>query len=331
MPLRYGYKAPGSALDACRTRTASGLPVPAIGPQKNAQRVKAPLKLAQDAVIRQGSTMADVMNRVDFFFEQGKFGWSESYYRAQEELSVTLTAAKKLAKLRAAFNGTDTTLTYVRVSKRDVFNDSEIDSDSIGTHNRGKVQIVNFVGPSDAPWNAFLIRCQHDGLHRRMMYLRGIPDVMVEGDEDKPEITVAKVDKEIKAYKDELENGTWGGRFFDRDNATNPPFVTNQVVNLNGDSTINVPGHTFILGDEVFLKTKKSDGMPSINGKVKTSIAGFVTVFTGAANGTLTFLGSIRKRIHAFKAFTKIIERKTTHRDTGVPFDAPRGRRRRAN
>jgi len=301
--------------------------VSAIGAQRRVYDDGFRSKLTQEALCgRKVDSVA--INKVNLFYEQGKFGWSEVYYRQNETLADTIKAAKRLATRRCEMNGDNTTLTYIRASVRDVQGDSEIDVETMSTGTQGKISVAAVNGASDSPWTAFLFRCEYDALHRRMLYARGVPDSSIGHDPENPRVPGTPVEEAITKFKKELVDGGWGSVFSIRSQVDNPSFPVTVLDIVSGHATVTATGHTYAARDTVFVQIKRLDGSRmSINALLTVPVANLLKFEWPVAdiiNEAVT--GVARKRVYEFRPFAKVHLRKTTHRDTGRPFDSPRGR-----
>lgn len=138
--------------------------------------------------------------KATFFFEHGKYGWSESFFTLQGDnaLRTVLNSAFHLAQNRVRLLATDVQLTFIRVSDESKDRDSLVSP--IGLFGPGKRPIATIVelkdisrtttpeikNPTvssnafycDESYTGLMVRLDTDSGQRRMLILRGIPDVV---------------------------------------------------------------------------------------------------------------------------------------------------------
>lgn len=206
--------------------------------------------------------MAAEAMRTSFFLSRGLYGWSYSFdHSLTDDYELALARAKRIIPKLRKVHGQTVSCTYVRVSKvwkpkatapADYKGDSRIYT--VGFN--GKPDGAMEGSPqSDIPNTCLLLRFDLGALHRRAMYLRGIPDAVWTAGFD-----VATMDPQ---FKDDVE--ALGQKLIDE-------------------------GYGAIIKDK---QPGPNLGQP------------------------------------ALKPFDKFAIIRMTHRDTGRPFDSPRGRRKR--
>ena len=119
------------------------------------------------------------MFKVNYFFKQGKYGWSETYYLTRDNHTTCLNTAQLLIASRVALLGGDNgdgvpTLEFIRVS------DVEKQRDSlVFVVPSGQGKNITAISTADNPNLALLCRVEADPFFRRQLYLRGQPDSLV--------------------------------------------------------------------------------------------------------------------------------------------------------
>lgn len=110
--------------------------------------------------------------KVEWFFEQGKAGWSELLYRTSNSLTDALNASLSLGQLRANMMAkpAEVFISYIRVS--------QVDAPGITLSrqvNLVSTDPVNSVTAVHSPWTAIMIRMGTAAANRREYFARGAP------------------------------------------------------------------------------------------------------------------------------------------------------------
>lgn len=243
--------------------------------------------------------------RATFFFEQEGYGWTESWYRDAPALT-TLAAFQDdtdlLAVKRAALNGKNTFLKFVRSSNTAVRMDRAIISYNGNTGLQGHGTNV-----SDAPTTAALMSCRPANNERwKPAYLRGIWDLCVnEGGLWQP--TPAWTSR-YAAFLGELIQKGWG---WIGTNTSTSRLISAIVANANGTVKITTTGNLFpAFPAQYLVRASGIGGATILNGSLQvnaTALNEFDTVqripifpwtaggrvryntlqFTALANGTI--------------------------------------------
>jgi hypothetical protein len=261
------------------------------------------------------------LTKVTFFFEQGKWGWSETLYNSATQTSVALTSARALVGPRRNLLAKESQLTAIRASLDDPQRDSLFysvpNADGFG---------LQGLGNSDIPNTCLVMRMEATDQHRRSYPLRGIPDEMVtNGGVWKPDAPYIAA---INAYRAALINTTWG---IAGNTGLAPTLLIVDSVQdfLNGrvGFTTNVD-HNFNDNDLVYIGGRSP--LKGFNGhwRVLKSVTDTKVFYIRTRTQATPFwVGlTVRKIQKAFVAFTNLIPERTSHRVTGRPFGAPRGK-----
>lgn len=102
-------------------------------------------------------------------FNQGKAGWSETWYVQASNHDQALERLRGVLPRRQGLLGGGASIEYIRVSDVAIKGDSSVQqltNWSVSTAPAG----------ADEPWDGVYVRCEAGPLYRRQMFLRGIPD-----------------------------------------------------------------------------------------------------------------------------------------------------------
>jgi len=259
------------------------------------------------------------MIRATFFFEQGKYGWSESIHNLNGTLSGAATAARDLAFKRMAMLPQSCKISYIRVSDDEVERDSQI----VPFDNANFEPIVD---ESASAFTACLIRLEAGATHRRLIYVR--PAALSEGINSDPFIDDPSWIGAYNAWKAQLITGTWGVKYRNAVGAKVPINAVSSNSNL-----LNVACTTtgnFFAGDSIYIG-KLPEGKSAMGYyKVRTIIDAnsmWVESYLGPTID-VSAGGYVQKRSFTLAAITDVIKLRVVSRKTGRPFDSPRGRSR---
>jgi len=294
-----------------------------------------------------------------------QFGWSEGHYRVTDQaLPDALVALQNLADVRKMLCGAGVWMPYLRVSKVDVYRDSQVGDGPIPRPispplPRPPLQQGIPSGPDviydpqlvteatavstrqdvrcDMPWSGLVLRFEADTpyVNRRSITLRGLPDYVIQSATDKPipGRWADALDAYILYLKD-AANG-WGFRTLRSD----PPGDIRDIANwttLPESQPICASAMTGITqGAYVRIRGSQfADG-----GDVRYTLDGKWQVDSVTANdfkmvGMLTpgepplrtlKKGKVQPRIYVVLPYKKLISRRWGERKTGSPFDRPHG------
>jgi hypothetical protein len=301
--------------------------------------------------------------RCTFFFRDGLFSWTETYYyvAAAPDLKTVLPAAIALGKQRTALiatNGPDVDgnapstagpdLEEIRVSFDDTWRDSLITFDCARGGPQGTYPAAgqNWLSNAEAPFAVYLLRCEGGPLYRRSLYLSGVPSGIF-GDPNKPDPTNNPTwNKAFQGFVRLLTGGLWGFKVRVRDQGLGieKPVVNVQGVALPPDQetvTVTVNGHGYSVFDAannrnrvVIRNTKYSTKGRFANG------TNYIQTVVDANNFTITVPqsqfpvghytggGFCRLLVYALEPFTNVQVVAETHRKRGGRSLLPLGRSR---
>lgn len=310
--------------------------------QVNNQNVNAikSVKTQSDAYLRaftsnigftQGLNSNMAVIRCTFMFRAPDYGWSETIYNNANTLAAARTQAKTLGDKRFLLLGNPSgninnpklisgsaKLDGIRVSDDSIKGDSlvEVYGPSSGFSN-------GFGVPCDPMQTCLLVRLEAGTLHRRSLYLAGLPDDYVEDGQWKG---AAMFTTRFDAWATELKNGSWG--IFARDKAATKYVISNAVYTTNWSIT-TTGNHGLQSGD--YVQISECAAPTELNGKhrvVVTSATTFepIGTFTG---GTFSGFGKVQKISKTFVPFDSVEIVRIANRQRGKGYSGPRGRARK--
>jgi len=275
------------------------------------------------------------------FFTSGAYGWSDTVWSTAEDPVAAMHAFITLAGLRFALLGTEVESPYLRTSDDLILRDAAVVNTAFDTAFGGVDKLNPFRGDfpklprtralesaADQPYSAILLRMQSGTLSHRMSYLRGAPDRLIvnpPGPASDP-----RWDTAFNNYRAELTSGRWYYLRLDRNPGSNPVKPVQNVVGADPNTILTVPAHGFVSGDSVFANKFVGTNLPRGNYTV-LKITDDTLKLKEYTPAIFTYLrgGFLQKNTKNLGVITSVIIRGETHRDTGLPFDRPRGRRKR--
>jgi len=259
--------------------------------------------------------------RVTFFFQSSKWGWSETLYNSATEVTNALDNAKQLIRFRAAILASGANLVGVRASRTDPQRDSRFyavpQADGTGD---------NAWGVTDIPNTCLNIRLEATPLYRRSLQLRGVPDMMITDGgyyAPSPMYTAA-----LRRFLNQLLGATWGVQH--KANAAPKRIIVMLLNDFNTNTTVVTTSvaHGYNTGDLVYIGGRSN--VKGFNGlwRVKVVDATNFKIATVRPTGTF-FLGLTSQLVdYEYQQFDAAIVEDASHRISGRPFAAPRGKRR---
>jgi len=262
-------------------------------------------------------------------FNQGKTGWSETWYWTGSNYDQALTNLRGLATPRKGLLGSGATIEYLRVSDVAVKGDSQ-------------VQLVQEWGTSgdppnaDQPWNAVYVRCEAGPLYRRQVWLRGLPDEWIApagSNPAKPELN-ADLAGALAKFRSALINRAFQLRVIQKDGAggVQTP-VTGITAGDGGRARIAVGTPQGNVGDTFRMSDWSGPDKKLLNGvhKIAAVGAGYVeigTKFSDLTSPAEDVGGKAKPRIFIYVTVEDLIQIRAAKRNTGRAFFSPRGRRK---
>lgn len=292
-----------------------------------------------------------ITSRATLFFESGKYGWSETYFRQAETLQDTMGFAQFLAASRAKLMGYGVGLTYLRCSDDAVRRDALVDRPQLFAASPSSPAQVptalalqpgqgymiippgaNIVKPAvgklaDVPYSAILVRMESGSEYHRLVYMRGCPDDIIVNPAG-PILEKAWKDS-FDAFLSQLVKGAWGFMAVSRNTTRYPlkPIVGQLVAD---PWTVEVTGHGFAKGDTVRVAGVRGHGkLPNGLWTVVPVDTNHFQLYGYAGPLTLAWGGTVQLQKREFIPIKTALIRGETHRDTGRPFDSPVGRRKK--
>lgn len=262
-----------------------------------------------------------------FIFNQGRYGWTETWYKTGSTHEAVVPLSTTLATRRTRLLATGASIEAVRIS------DVTIAGDSVAFP-LGKDGTVQTQG-ADTPWNAIYCRVNSGALYRRQLWLRGIPDVWIELENGNVlRNTVAgALNTAFNAFRTTLVGDGWLMKCIQKD-GPGATFIDVTAFSLNVDGFLQfsiaglagVPGDTFRISKAQGPNPKLVNGVYTIrsnNGAVVVSTYKPGEAFDPADYANL----KAKPRIIQYNGISDGRIMRPAKRSTGRAFFVQRGRR----
>lgn len=272
---------------------------------------------------------------VTFFFEDSKYGWSETLWDPTASATPEALQATALAYVNArlALLSPNCQLTYFRVS----FAQRRGASYLVGVNRGGNIS-GGKTGPvnifSDRPYSVVLLRLTTDTGYRKSIYMSGFPDDCIidtppyfdPGGAPGVGAALAKLTTILKA--------SWGVKA--KQNVTDQPAIVVPRITVTGpNSTLALAGALGAVTNYVHIYGPRNLDLPLGQHGVVLYDEGGLTVDVKNLGklgnvypaGTVTVQPVVPTIVPLAGGIPSFV--KTTHRKRGRPFDSPRGRAHR--
>lgn len=265
--------------------------------------------------------------KLTWFFVAGRYGWTESLYTPLTDYDIAANLGQFYALRRRNLMNTDSYLTNLRVSDPSIFRDAVV-TNYTGTANT--VGLFPSVQPLP-PYTSILMSLRAGTGSQRQLYLRGLP---AEADPD-PNYDEQVFNPTPGFLEQATDFSNWllaQGFSIQHYQAANPGVVfSNAVPNTANARYLNV---TFFQAPAVdaLIRIVGAGGFNRpINGVWKViSVAGTVGTLYRAAQAPLTGTwngkGTQQTVVVSYRTITRASYVRIVKRNTGGPFDRPRGR-----
>lgn len=262
--------------------------------------------------------------RCTFFFKDSAgYGWTETFHSNQPDLTKVIGAATDILPFRTALLGLGVQITYLRASDDLVKRDSLVKTVSA----RAGKQTSLDMGPADIANTCLVIRLEQDALHRRTLYMRGIPDLLV--DDNKGYKPNAQWSTAFDAWTAALTVGGWAMR---NKSGVIPTFVITGIAQnpVNGDITITTAAAHGLAQNQAY-SIRGVKGPTFLNGSGSIFSVPSPTTFVVKSTQILSTwqgggtVGSVGFTLNPILNAQVV---RASHRISGRPFDAPLGRRK---
>ncbi len=252
--------------------------------------------------------------RCQLFFQTAANGWSETYFLSGTNTVSSLNTVKALTLRRMALSSFDTVCTYQRISDDAVFRDSLVTSSPFpGTYSPTLLSAPDFT--------ALLVRLSSGVQFRRSLFMRGIPEALVQGQDFVPDATWISRFNSFATY---LENN-FSLKVFDR--ALNPViqglFITAAGVCQTLTNT------AFPVGS--IVRFRKVGTVPRLTGNqiVTVPSAGFTfTILNYGNRGAWNLPYLVQQATIDLQPIDNVVFERLVSRRVGRPFGQSRGRRK---
>jgi len=255
--------------------------------------------------------------RTTWFFKVNNYGWTENFHHMGSDYPTVRVACDALSAFRKSILGSNAQLVGVRISDDEVFRDSEFR------------QNPPIFGPgtwptaSDPAFTSLLTRWDSGQVIRKNLFLRGVPDELVEQG--------AWVNDPLWATRWSAFRGAVISNQFAIKSLGGPAAPQIAVLNIDATGIVSTgTPHSFIAGDKVhFSNVKTTPRLPTVM-MVTLPITTFSFSLVNWAGRPAVFPtnGRVRKYVFQVVPITAGIWERVIKKSTGRPFDTPRGRRR---
>lgn len=295
--------------------------------------------------------------RATFFFSDGAYSWTETYYMlgAYDDLSLPEANAKKLADLRTMMlpsysgdfmaAGGGPSLDELRVSFDDVWRDSRIRVDTRrgapGAKYNKELEEESLERP-EVPYSTVLVRLEAGDKYRRPLYMSAVPQRIIRDPAGPQTRADPAWHKAWVNFEKELvkADGVWGFKVAlkNGDGVVEKPIQN--VVYAGNTATVQCQGHglpaTDVDGNPptcIIRGVVNSPRQKGCNGRrLYTIVNGntFTVQFDPVGNDPVTYVkgGLVRLLKYEVRKITAIDAVGQTHRKRGVRSGRPLGRSR---
>lgn len=286
--------------------------------------------------------------KVVFFFGQGKWGWTETYYwsASSTTLAQAQAAAITLAASRSQLLGLGATLEAIRIS--DTTGKARPILDTTGVWNSTPGSIGSFVS---SPWTALLIGISagnpNTTTYKRSIMLRGVSAEESTWNSLQPTnpTLMPRIKNKLTAFLRILgatsssgNPSAWCIQGNQRDTTENPkiPVTVIEVETLTNRFIVGlagVPAVGFKQGTQIVVSGSKGEGTKGLNGRAYiAAISGVNYTLTSVQrcpNETVEFKGNVQAQavVPTYAPIYAGNFERYVSRDTGRAFFVTRGRR----
>jgi hypothetical protein len=261
-------------------------------------------------------------------FNQGKAGWSETWYCTVSNHEAALTKLKATLPLRQGLLGGGASIEYIRVSDVAIRGDSQVQ------------QLTNWAistSPTgaDEPWDGVYVRCEAGPLYRRQMFLRGIPDVWAGPAGAFPGAPPLNADmtQAVKKWSTRAINEGYQLRCTDKEGAgaTKTP-IDALAADPQGRTTITCAANLGAVNDRFIISNYEGEDRKLLNGVHKIlakagNVYTFKLKFATLEDPSDNTGGQARPQVIVYKPLEAVEIIRMAKRSTGRAFFLPVGRR----
>lgn len=256
--------------------------------------------------------------RTTWFFKLKNYGWTESLHHTVEDVAIVTARCRDLAPYRKSILSNDAQLVGVRISDDLIFRDSTFLADPT------IVGPGTFPGTSDPAFTSLLLRWDASTTTRKNMYLRGIPDDLIE-----ESVFVNSVDwlPRFNAWRDRVISFQFGIKRIAQ--TSNPQY---SIFGIDADGVVVTnQAHALTAGMRVHVTGVRTTPRVPTQMTVLAPITSGTFKLGNWAPRPALFPNNGKVRKYEFEVVPIIsgTSERVVKKSTGRPFDTPRGRRRR--
>jgi hypothetical protein len=261
--------------------------------------------------------------RITYFFKNTNgYGWTETLFNQAGTLDQTMVRAQTLLPFRVKLLGQGSSLQFIRVSDDEIKRDSQIYT----VPNADRESKSRSFGDADIANTCLVVRLDSGPLKRRTLFLRGVPDIMVQ---DNGIYTPTPGYKQaVKDWGDSLSPTLMAIRIRGDDGV---PINLSNVSLVAGDGTVTITtaaAHTY--GPNDFVNIRGVLGATQVRGLQRVLTVPDNTHFTIRVNRVVKVYlggGNVVRNVYSLVNIIGGQVVRASHHNAGRPFDAPRGRR----
>lgn len=283
--------------------------------------------------------------RVQFFFRDAKYTWSEVHYRieADEDEDATFEAAEQLGLARVGCLGVvpfvvgdedlSPSLDQIRITWL-----RERGSSAVSTVFRGKTWEISELEsnmPPDRPYSTLRLRAECTDRYRKSIYMRGIPDSVIT-DPQGPTFAESFLTAFSKFETELAPKKGWGTLVRNTDVLDFPEVKITEIgLALSGNVEVFAPNHGLVDGDTAVIRSGLFEPATyPLRGHwpIKKLTDNTYEVL-GASTVTGYIGGAISQKLsYTVEEYTRVFPIAMTSHRTGIRgVTTPRGRNRKRN
>jgi hypothetical protein len=274
--------------------------------------------------------------RVTYFMNQGRAGWSETWYLTKDSAVAALQSAIAAGIVRTNLMGWGTRIDAVRVSDEAILFDKELRGpDAFPVPAEGNIVSGSVQNAALDPGDALLCVAGAGQLYHRPFWYRGLPDnmtVWVTGNPQRQWTTGFVIAH--NTYVQRLITEQFRFRCWSKDpTVTLPQNIT--AIHFDGvtDSyKYTVPAHGYAVGTRIKVYGAQGDGCKKANGPARVTKVippdDFVTNRTGDLLSLPEYTGGgkVQLQVYTYPQIQTLVPERFVRRAQGRAFFVQRGR-----
>lgn len=259
-----------------------------------------------------------------YLFNQGRYGWSESWYVDAATITDAAGYFSGVMTQRIKMLGRGARMEMIRVSDVDIAGDSMI---VLAPEDQ-----ITAATPVDTPWNCLLVRVESGALYRRSMWMRGAPDEWMLFSQNGSIIIPTDAKNALKAWSTKIINAGFKFKVTQKGGPETLPLPIGALAeDENGRVVAQIPGFAGQVNDFVQFKGYNGPDKKILNGRHRVVKVDGASVTVGIEFNTLfapnaNFGGKAVRKITLYTFVTSAFIERATSRRTGRAFFVRPGR-----